>query len=395
MMPNDVRRLLVKTGKRAASGALSKLKGMPGFESRVSGLFWSSPRGVRVRRQIAEKDREISLLRERLATLTDGQEAVPEGGSPVFFVVGNQKSGTTWLMKILDAHPEVLCQGEGRPFGRQFNKKGRSGYPPASLYNALATSGKLRNWIKNSVWSKRDNADQHIEGLSGLAIEYFLKDKLIKSGKKLVGDKTVLLGPGIIKEISRLTPRSKVIHIVRDGRDVAVSTTHHIWNQAEDRGGHSEISAEQAALREAYERDPKSVNRGGGIFVEGDLEKQARRWSKLLENNIRDGREILGDERYAEVRYEDLIERPQREMERLFAFLGAESSPETVRSCVEAASFEKLSEGRKPGEEAASFFRKGIAGDWKNVFTERNKREFKAGAGRLLVTLGYERDEGW
>ncbi len=38
--------------------------------------------------------------------------------TPLFFVVGYQKSGTRWLMKMLDVHPEILCQGEGRPFGR-------------------------------------------------------------------------------------------------------------------------------------------------------------------------------------------------------------------------------------------------------------------------------------
>ncbi len=29
-----------------------------------------------------------------------------------FFVVGCQKSGTTWLEKILDNHPEMICRGE-------------------------------------------------------------------------------------------------------------------------------------------------------------------------------------------------------------------------------------------------------------------------------------------
>ncbi|WP_119067293.1 sulfotransferase domain-containing protein [Rubrobacter indicoceani] len=390
--PGGVRSLASKTGRRVASGAISKLRDFPGFERRVSDLFWSSDDGRRVRRQIAEQDREIAFLKERLTSLSG--EAEVSYGSPVFFVQGNQKSGTTWLMKMLDAHPEVLCRGEGRPFGRNFSKAGRSGYPAASLYNTLSSSEKLETWIKNSVWSKRDDPERHIDSLSGLAIEYFLKDKLLKSGKKFVGDKTVLLGPDVMKEVSRLTPRSKVIHIVRDGRDVAVSTTHHIWNQAEDRGGNTAITPEQVSRREAYERDPQSVIASGGIFVEGWLERYAGRWSALIQNNIRDGREILGDN-YTEVRYEDLIATPEREMARLFGFLGADQSPETVRSCVAAASFEKLSEGRKPGEEAASFFRKGIAGDWKNVFTERNKREFKAGAGRLLIDLGYECDEGW
>ena len=61
-----------------------------------------------------------------------------------------------------------------------------------------------------------------------------------------------------------------------------------------------------------------------------------------------------------------------------------------------AASFEKLSRGRTRGEEdATSFFRKGVAGDWKNTFTEGDKSIFKEAAGDLLVRLGYEKDAGW
>ena len=86
---------------------------------------------------------------------------------------------------------------------------------------------------------------------------------------------------------------------------------------------------------------------------------------------IEDGSELLG-ENYTEVRYEDLLEKPEREVRRLLAFLGVDSGGEAARRCVDAASFERLSKGRKRGEEnPSSFFRKGLAGDWENVFTRR------------------------
>src|SRR5205085_9996190 len=31
----------------------------------------------------------------------------------IFFVGGTMKSGTTWLQLLLDAHPQVSCNGEG------------------------------------------------------------------------------------------------------------------------------------------------------------------------------------------------------------------------------------------------------------------------------------------
>jgi len=36
-----------------------------------------------------------------------------------------------------------------------------------------------------------------------------------------------------------------------------------------------------------------------------------------------------------------------------------------------------------------------VAGDWRNVFTEEDKRIFKEAAGDLLVELHYEKDNEW
>ena len=63
-----------------------------------------------------------------------------------------------------------------------------------------------------------------------MAIDYFLGGELLKSGKRIVGDKSPLLTPDTIREISAIYPEAKVIHIIRDGRDVAVSAAHHARN---------------------------------------------------------------------------------------------------------------------------------------------------------------------
>jgi Sulfotransferase domain len=371
------------------------------FRTRLPGLVSRTTVGKRTRQQLANKDREIAALRREL-TEARGAAASSNlslGSTPVFFVVGHQKSGTTWLMEMLDAHPEILCRGEGRPFGRNFrqeHKKGRRrGYPPVSLYNAIASSEDLRSWIERSVWSKRDNVNEHHRNLTRLAIEYFLVHQLIRTDKRIVGDKTVLLSPQIMKEIGAIFPDARVIHIIRDGRDVAVSTMHHIWNQAEDRGGTTKATPAQLAKREAYRENPQKVLESEeGIFPDGWLADYAAQWSASVGKSVKDGPLSLG-KGYAEVRYEDLLYRPEEEFGRLLEFLGADADESTVSRCIAAASFEKLSEGRKRGEEAASFYRKGIAGDWKNVFTEQNKQEFKAAAGDLLIELGYEKNNDW
>lgn len=355
--------------------------------------------GKSVRQQIASKDSAIAVLRRELVRARAARLPDPRARTPIFFILGHQKSGTTWLMKMLDSHPEILCQGEGRPFGRDWRqehlKQKRMSYPPTSLYNAILSSEDLRHWIERSVWSKREDPDEHLDNLTRLAIEYFLTQQLLKTGKRLVGDKTVLLSPEIVEEISKVCPEAKVIHIIRDGRDVAVSQTHHRWNQAEDQGGTSKTTPDQLAKREAYRKDPqKLLKTGEGIFPHGWLRSFGERWSTRVGKTVKDGPALLGAN-YGEVKYEDLLEKPEEEVKRLLKFLGADASEQVVSQCVRAASFERMAGGRKRGQEAASFFRKGIAGDWENVFVEQDKQEFKAAAGDLLIKLGYEKDNDW
>nr|MDQ3317951.1 sulfotransferase [Actinomycetota bacterium] len=341
------------------------------------------------RRQIAVKDAEIAALRKELART--GGDRAGVAASPVFFVVGQQKSGTTWLMRMLDAHPEILCRGEGRFFGREWRqesvKETDAKRPPSSLYNAVLDAEYLRLWIERSVWSRDDDPDEHVDNLLRMAVDYFLMAELSKTGKRLVGDKSPLLTPDTVGEISAVYPEAKVIHIIRDGRDAVVSAVHHSWNF----GGKK--SARASARREAYLNSP--TERRESVFAKNSLGRMAAEWAARVGRTVKDGPKLLGDN-YAEVRYEDLLERPEEEVARLLAFLGADSGAEAVKRCVGAGSFERLSKGRKRGEEdVTSFFRKGVAGDWKNAFTERDKEVFKEEAGELLVQLGYEGDDGW
>jgi hypothetical protein len=344
--------------------------------------------GRRARRHIAVKDAEIAALRRELARDEGGGTVVES--IPVFFVVGQQKSGTTWLMRMLDSHPEILCKGEGRFFGAGWRqesvKQTDAKRPPSSLYNAVLDAEYLRLWIERSVWSRDDDADEHVDNIVRMAVDYFLMGELSKTGKKIVGDKSPLLTPETIEEISTIYPEAKVIHIIRDGRDAAVSAVHHSWNFGKKQ------SARVSAKREAY-RNPAET--GESIFAGNSLRRMAAEWGARVGRTIQDGPVLLGGN-YAEVRYEDLLQRPEEEMARLLTFLGAGTDEEVVKRCVSAASFERLSKGRKRGEEdQSSFFRKGVAGDWRNAFTEEDGKVFEEEAGELLIRLGYEKNRDW
>jgi len=349
-------------------------------------------RGLRDRTRLGSA---VDRLRTRMRT----QAPYPGDGVPVFFVVGLAKSGTTWLMKTLDAHPEVLCKGEGRFFGEEYRRevlaRTQTKQQPSSLYNALLGSEYLRLWIERSVWTREGETEEQIRDFVRLATDYFLTTELSKSGKKVVGDKTPLLGPKFVEEIHEIYPEAKVIHIIRDGRDQAVSFIHQQGNRAK-RGRTHRLSPEELAKSEAYRRSPQELAKTGeGMFAEKTLRKAAQNWDLRVGQAIEDGPALFGDA-YTEVRYEDLLERPNQEIERLLGFLRVDTDRKLVERCVSSATFEKLSKGRERGQEdPTSFYRKGVAGDWKDLFNERDRQVYKEEAGELLIRLGYERDGGW
>jgi len=74
----------------------------------------------RLRQQVTKRDRELEALRAELDRAHGALSLAGYAGRnfPVFFIVGFAKSGTSWVARILDAHPEILCKGEGIFFGR-------------------------------------------------------------------------------------------------------------------------------------------------------------------------------------------------------------------------------------------------------------------------------------
>jgi hypothetical protein len=352
----------------------------------------------RVRRQVEKKDLEIAKLREELARSCEQSADLPGRQMQVFFIVGRARSGTTWLRGMLNSHPEILCWGEGRFFERNFRLEDFEqsqliNLLPNSLYGAILESMHLRAWIDRAVWAKGKGTDEHLASLARLAIAYFLAEQLSKTDKRIVGDKTPFVSAEVFEEIAAIYPEARVIHIIRDGRDATVSLMHHMWNYAKDRGGIYDLEPEELERRDAY-RSGSPVALAEGLFTKERLTSLASDWSSGVGRAIEDGPALLGDN-YTEVRYEDLLEQPLEEVRRLLEFLGAGADESTVVRLVEKSSFERKSDRERGQEDSSSRLRKGIAGDWKNVFTAEDKRIFKEVAGDLLIRLGYEKDSNW
>jgi len=248
---------------------------------------------AKLRRRLKGKNRDLETLRTQLARAQSAARRpnLALERTPIFFVVGRAKSGTSWLMRNLDAHPDILCKGEGRFFGRDLIQEDfkdarrgmRARVQPSSLYRALLEAEYLEAWIERSVWTRGDNVEEHLVNLTRLSTNYFLTQRLLQSGKRIVGDKTPFFSSAILEEIGRIYPEAKVIHVIRDGRDIAVSTLHHRWNFATDEGGIYELGPEELAKREAYRSNPEGLTKPRDeLFPGGMLESLATDWKEQV-----------------------------------------------------------------------------------------------------------------
>lgn len=95
----------------------------------------------------------------------------------------------------------------------------------------------------------------------------------------------------------------------------------------------------------------------------------------------------------AVVRYEDLWYQPCRTLMAAVAALGQKVDASQVEQSLDQCSFRRYSGERMRGQEdIASFYRKGIVGDWRNHFTPKENEAFCARFAWLLGPLGYDMD---
>lgn len=101
------------------------------------------------------------------------------------------------------------------------------------------------------------------------------------------------------------------------------------------------------------------------------------------------------------VRYEDCKADAEHELRRMLDFVGKEVDNDKILAAVEKNSFEnrtlkRSGKTRRPGQaDTGQFERKGIVGDWKNVFNLEAARIFDMHEGQALIELGYESSSDW
>ncbi len=243
------------------------------------------------------------------------------------FVFGCGKSGTTWLMNILNGHDEIVIRGEGS-FAYQL--------VPA-LKQAFEHFNNHQERFKKSPCTFLQPSDQLFvtrATVDSILVHYLQESGRDIMGLRVIGDKTPQHA-ATLEMLGQVYPDGRFINIVRDPRDVATSA----WF-------HEGINGE----------------RSFDDFIAYFMNKV---WL-LHVDHARTIGPTLG-ESFIELRYEDLLVEEVKQVRRVLEHLGVDASDAAMGKCIENGSFEKNSGGRTRGDEKAdAFLRKGVAGDWVN-----------------------------
>lgn len=238
-----------------------------------------------------------------------------------------------------------------------------------------------------SQWLKRLLSDRRVHRYSGLSHE-FRYERVFGTGPgpdqtgaggfpfaRAFATGTILSVYAGYEAYLRIPKPEKyrTVYVVRDPRDIVVS--------------HYFASRRDAA------REPESVLSRQMADIDTGLPLMIDMLEKMeLFAAMRSWASAADDARVSVLRFEDLIGPGQfRFFQHLLTHCDIAMPAEKLRALLADHSFETMTGGRKTGQEdAASHYRKGIAGDWRNHLTGRRLEHFHAVTGDLTALLGYE-----
>ena len=277
------------------------------------------------------------------------------GPNPYVFVVGCPRSGTTLLQRMLDAHPQLAVSND--PHFIPFAPGVRDGRDPPVTAALVAWLRGYRTFGRLGLDERAlDDAAAGATTFSELVARIY--DAFGRArGKELAGEKT----PRYVRYLPllhSLFPRARVVHLIRDGRDVALSTLE--WARP-DRG-------------------PGRFD----LWNENPLAVCALSWRWHVSTGLHDAG-TLGA-LYEELRYEDLVAAPEPALREVTAALALPYAPEMLE-------FHRGRTRTEPGLSAKDAWLPPTAGlrDWRTQLSTDEVELFDALAGDLLEVVGYER----
>ena len=269
-------------------------------------------------------------------------------GSPLL-VLGVRRSGTTLLRVMLDRNAALAVPDESY-FVPQLARRHRGTVDPVAFVDDLRRLPTLVEWgLDPGAVAQRLRPGM----TTGAALAAIFETYAAERGKARWGDKTPLYMQ-FLPVLERLFPDALFVHLVRDGRDAALS----------------------------FLAVPEGIMTAGWGHPR-DVAGFACQWA----TEVRDARALgrrVGHERYLELRYEDLVAQPGRELERVCTFAGLaydDGMLEYVGQTESAAKphQQRLSQAPTPGVR-----------NWRTELAPDDRIAFEQVAGAVLAELGYE-----
>jgi hypothetical protein len=285
---------------------------------------------------------------------------------PAPFIVGVPRSGTTLLRLMLDAHSELAIPPETHFLPKLFKACEDEGDARARVLELLTTHRRWPDFeLPAEAVAERLEGDGPLD--PGDAARAFYGAYAAKQGKSRWGEKT----PQYVKVMGRIAaklPEARFIHLIRDGRAVALSLMEVSWG-------------------------PSTISEAAELWVE--LIASARRKAGRLPH-------------YIELRYEDLIADPEPVVREACEL--AELEFELAMLSYHDAASERMSavarDFKTGGEDATEVSAEerarqhslvsappdsGRADRWRAEMDPADVASFEAIAGDTLDELGYER----
>jgi Sulfotransferase family len=268
---------------------------------------------------------------------------------PPLVVLGVSRSGTTLLRVILDRSPGLAIPDESFFVPLLARRHGRT-VDADRFLDDVARIPTIRAWGLRP----EDLAPRIRPGMAtGAAIAAIFEAYAERAGKPRWGDKTPLYMRHLAL-LERLFPDAQYVHLVRDGRDAALSFLEMPEGTFTRTWAHPATPAQFACL-----------------------------WAKEVSDARALGRRV-GTARYHEVRYEELVGDPQAVVAGICAFAGLEFGPDML------AYTDAVDVSEKPHQQR--LLRPPTAGvrNWRADMAPDDVAAFEAIAGDLLRELGYD-----
>jgi hypothetical protein len=257
----------------------------------------------------------------------------------VALIIGCARSGTSILGELIASHPDVQYIFEASPIWEWGGYGVNESHRLTAMHATPVIKEKIRNWFQDQA---KDDA-------------LLLVEKNPRNALR-------------VPYIREIFPQAKIIHIVRDGRDVACSMVpgcgKEEWSHLKPPSWKELFNRYEGAMRCAYA------------------------WKEIMEIALQD----LSVVPHLQIRYEDLVMSPHNVADGILSYLGLHKSPVVTDFCNKIRNETSFYYHAQYQEHWYRNNHQARIGRWHENLTDLESERMNSLLSPLLTRLGYSVD---